>query len=95
MRICEVFAIMWRMNPKECRTPLLQVLRQLGNDDRRKEFADLANTKTNYLYQLASCKRASCSAKKAVAIAAASVQMSVLYGSDVLTVGDIATMCQR
>lgn len=86
---------MWRMDTKECRTPLLQVLRQLGNDERRGEFANLAQTKTNYLYQLASCKRASCSAKKAVAIAAASVQMSLLYGSDVLTVGDIATMCQR
>lgn len=81
------------MDTKDCRTPLLAVLRQLGNDDRRKEFADLANTKVNYLYQLASCKRASCSAAKALAISAASVAMSAQYGSDLLTVGQIATMC--
>ena len=86
---------MWRMDTKECRTPLLAVLRQLGNDERRGEFANLAQTKTNYLYQLASCKRASCSAKKAVAIASASVAMHDKYGSNALTVADIATMCQR
>lgn len=81
------------MKTSDCRTPLLAVLRQLENDERRQEFAALAGTTSNYLYQLGSCQRTSCRASKAKAIADASVQMSVMYGSDVLTVDTIATMC--
>lgn len=80
------------MDTTTARTPLLAVLRQLS-DDERKAFATLAGTTVNYLYQLASCQRRSCSVAKAVAIAAASVEISMRHGSDILTVGQIATMC--
>lgn len=81
------------MKTTDCRTPLLLVLRQLENSTRRQEFADAAKTPVNYLYQLGSCQRASCRADKAKAIADASVTMNLLYGTDVLTVDTIATMC--
>lgn len=74
-------------------TPLLVVLRQLGDEARRSEFAAAASTPINYLYQLASCKRQSCSALKAKRISDASVLMHEKYGSDVITMEQIATMC--
>ena len=81
------------MKPEKTPTPLLRVLQQLENGARRQEFATLAGTTTNYLYQLGSCQRDSCSARKAKGIADASVVMSKKYGSDVLTLDTIATMC--
>lgn len=81
------------MNTEARQTPLLLVLRQLENRDRRQEFADAAKTTVNYLYQLGSCQRTSCRANKAKTIADASVTMNLLYGSDILTVDTIATMC--
>lgn len=81
------------MLTSDCQTPLLHVLRQLENSGQRQDFADAAGTTVNYLYQLGSCKRTSCSARKAKAIADASVHMHLMYGSDVLTVDTIATMC--
>lgn len=81
------------MKATDCRTPLLAVLRQLENDARRQEFAARAGTTTNYLYQLGSCQRVSCRANTAKGIADASVHMNLLYGSDVLTLDTIATMC--
>lgn len=74
-------------------TPLLRLLRQLGTEPKRGEFAREAGTSVNYLYQLAGCKRASCSALKAKRIADASVLMHEKYGSDVITMEQIATMC--
>ena len=74
-------------------TPLLQLLRQLGTEPQRGAFAHEAGTSVNYLYQLAGCKRGSCSALKAKRIADASVLMHEKYGTDVLTMEQIATMC--
>lgn len=74
-------------------TPLLAVLRQLGTDERRDEFAALAGTSTAYLYQLAGCNRGACRTRLAKGIADASVQMNLLFGSDVITMETLATMC--
>lgn len=74
-------------------TPLLQVLRELEAGGRREEFAKLAGTSTNYLYQLATCKRKSCRATLAKQIADASVEMSLRYGTPVLSLETVATMC--
>lgn len=74
-------------------TPLLTVLRQLGDDARRTEFAVEAGTTVNYLYQLAGCRRKACRAPLAKRIAEASKVMAERYGSDSLTMDDIATMC--
>lgn len=87
--ICDTAA----MTTSDCRTPLLAVLRQLGNDARRQEFAEQAGTTTNYLYQLGSCQRGSCRANLAKAIADASVHMAKKYGTEALTIDTIATMC--
>ena len=75
-------------------TPLLAILRQLGTNDRRDEFAALAGTSTAYLYQLAGCKRAACRTPLAKGIADASVVMHARYGIDVITMDALATMCQ-
>lgn len=74
-------------------TPLLAILRQLGSDDRRDEFARIAGTSSAYLYQLAGCKRGSCRARLAKGIADASVEMHARYGTDTITVDALATMC--
>lgn len=75
------------------KTPLLAVLRQLQTDERRGEFAALAGTSTTYLYQLAGCHRGSCRIHLAKAIVDAAAQMHRLYGSDLITMDDLATMC--
>ena len=75
------------------RTPLLHVLRQLGTDDKRNEFAALAGTSRLYLYQLSICSRRSCRADLAKRIADASVVMAEKYGTQVLTLEVISTMC--
>ena len=75
------------------RTPLLAVLRQLETDDKRDEFAGLAGTSRLYLYQLSICSRRSCRADLAKRIADASVVMNSKYGTQVLTLEVISTMC--
>ena len=75
------------------RTPLLHVLRQLGTDDKRNEFATLAGTSRLYLYQLSICSRKSCRADLAKRIADASVVMAEKYGTQVLTLEGLSTMC--
>ena len=75
------------------KTPLLAVLRQLGTDDKRDEFAGLAGTSRLYLYQLSICSRKSCRADLAKRIADASVVMAEKYGTQVLTLDGLSTMC--
>ena len=75
------------------KTPLLHVLRQLGTDDKRNEFAALAGTSRLYLYQLSICSRKSCRAELAKRIADASVVMAEKYGTQVLTLEGISAMC--
>lgn len=74
-------------------TPLLAILRQLDTDARRIEFADLAETSVSYLYQLGGCNRGACRSLLAKKIAEASVVMQRRYGSDVITMEQLATMC--
>ncbi len=74
-------------------TPLLTILRQLGSDERRDEFATMAGTSTAYLYQLAGCKRGACRARLAKGIADASVRMHNRYETDVITMETLAMMC--
>ena len=75
------------------KTPLLAVLRQLETDDKRNEFAALAGTSRLYLYQLSICSRKSCRADLAKRIADASVVMAEKYGTQVLTLEGLSTMC--
>ena len=75
------------------KTPLLAVLRQLETDDKRNEFAALAGTSRLYLYQLSICSRKSCRADLAKRIADASVVMAEKYGTQVLTLDGLSTMC--
>ena len=75
------------------RTPLLAVLRQLETDDKRDEFAGLAGTSRLYLYQLSICSRRSCRADLAKRIADASEVMHERYGTQVLTLEGLSTMC--
>ena len=77
------------------RTPLLRVLRDLATDDKRNEFAALAGTSRLYLYQLSICSRKSCRADLAKRIADASVVMSSKYGTQVLTLEGLSTMCSE
>lgn len=74
-------------------TPLLQILRQLGCAEKRQEFAALAETSVAYLYQLASCARGACRTRLAKGIADASVEMHKRYGTDIVTMDTLATMC--
>lgn len=74
-------------------TPLLQILRQLGSADKRQEFAKLADTSVAYLYQLGSCARGACRTRLAKGIADASVEMNKRYGTDIVTMDTLATMC--
>ena len=79
-----------RNQPK---TPLLALLRELGTDDKRNEFATMAGTSRLYLYQLSICSRRSCRADLAKRIADASEAMGKKYGTRVLTQDILATMC--
>lgn len=74
-------------------TPLLQILRQLDSAEKRQEFASLADTSVAYLYQLASCARGACRTRLAKGIADASVEMNKRYGTDIVTMDTLATMC--
>lgn len=72
-------------------TPLLTILRQLEDDERRDEFAALAGTSRGYLYQLSGRHR-SCNVVLARRIADASVLMNAKYGSDIVTMEQLADM---
>lgn len=72
-------------------TPLLTILRQLDNNERRDEFATLAGTSRGYLYQLSGRFR-SCNVVLARRIADASVRMHAKYGSDIVTMEQLADM---
>ena len=74
-------------------TPLLAILRHL-TDEQREEFAELAGTKVSYLYQLASCARTSCRSSLAMKIEAASRTMAERYGSEAITMQELAQMCE-
>ncbi|WP_338496264.1 hypothetical protein [Delftia tsuruhatensis] len=74
-------------------TPLLALLRQLGTDERRTDFAVLAGTTTAYLYQLATCKRGACRSRLAKGISDASVEMHKRHGTAVITMDTLASMC--
>lgn len=73
-------------------TPLLAILRHL-TDEQREEFAELAETKVAYLYQLGTCARLQCRASLALSIEAASKVMAEKYGSEPISVSTLATMC--
>lgn len=77
----------------EAKTPLLTILRELENDARRDEFAALAGTSRLYLYQLAGCHVGSCRMQLGKKIADASVKMHSKYGSSVITLDQLASMC--
>jgi len=75
-------------------TPLLGALRACSVDE-QYEFARLAGTTRNYLYQLATCHRRRPNVGLAAAICEASQVLSLRTDGrvPVLTTGDIATMC--
>lgn len=77
-------------------TPLLALLRELGSDPKREEFAELAGTSRVYLYQLAGCYRgrSSCRLDTALRIANASQVMAERYGTKPITVEELGSMCQ-
>lgn len=75
------------------KTPLLAILRALATDERRDEFATLAGTSRLYLYQLAGCHNRSCRSSLAKSIADASVVMHKQYGSEPITMEQLACMC--
>lgn len=74
------------------KTPLLAILRHL-DAAQRDEFSALAGTSKSYLYQLAICSRRSCRTDLAKRIADASVLMHKKYGSQVLTMEQVGSMC--
>lgn len=85
-------------NPKAGRktppaTPLLALLRELKTAERRAEFARACGTSVNYLYQLGTCARTSCRVGLARKIADASAVFARKYGTPVLTVEAVSTMC--
>lgn len=81
------------MRTNDPTTPLLKILRDLETDDRRDEFAALAGTSRGYLYQLASCARCAPRARLALALVNASAEMHEKYGTDQISLQELATMC--
>lgn len=74
-------------------TPLLEILRNLGVDERRDEFALLAGTSRLYLYQLACCYTKACRTDLALAITKASLVMHDEYQCGYIDMHTLATMC--
>lgn len=74
-------------------TPLSTLLREL-TPRRRKQFAALAATSVSYLYQLAGCHRGRCRVDLALRIAKASEVLRKKYGTPIVTVETLATMCE-
>lgn len=81
------------MRFSQANTPLLELLRALETDERRDEFAELAGTTRMYAYQLGTCQRRSCRTPLAVALAEASNRMNKKYGTPVISIEEIGTMC--
>lgn len=77
-------------------TPLLEVLRACSVPEQH-EIARQAKTTRNYLYQVATCHRASVRASTAVAISDAVTKMHVRTLGRVpkISVDEIATMCLK
>lgn len=77
-------------------TPLLEVLRTCSVPE-QEEIARLAGTTRNYLYQVATCHRASVRASTAVAISTAVTKMHVKTLGRVpkISFEEIASMCMR
>ena len=80
---------MRKTSPK---TPLLALLRA-PTPERRAEFAMLAGTTVEYLYQLAGCNRGACRSLLAKRIADASEVWAKCYGTPSVGVEVLATMC--
>lgn len=85
------------MRKNEPKTPLLALLRQMTGEQ-REQFAKDAGTPVSYLYSLASCQRAACSAALALDIENASRLMAErTAGSEgatpIVTMQTLATMC--
>jgi hypothetical protein len=76
-------------------TPLLAPLRAF-TDEERAEFAKLSGTSESYLYQMATCKRPTPSARKALRIEDASKAMHkrTKHRTPIVSMRDIATMCE-
>lgn len=94
LRLYFANAIILLMRKSTPKTPLLALLRELKTPERRTEFAELAGTKVDYLYQLAGCNRGACRSLLAKNIADASVVMAERYGTSAVTMEQLATMCQ-
>ena len=79
---------------QEAVTPLLAALRACSVPEQH-EWAALAGTKRNYLYQLALCTRKSCRSGLARSIAEASVAMHVKTTGRIpkVTMEELASMC--
>lgn len=75
-------------------TPLLAVLRRMTTEE-QDQFAKLAGTSRNYLYQLATCSRSCPRVTLAKGIADASVVMHLqtLGRTPKLTMDQLAQMC--
>lgn len=81
------------MRKETLTTPLLDLLRELDTAEVRMEFAKLAGTSVPYLYQLAGCCRTACRSQLAKRIADASKVMNAMYGTPIITMEQLATMC--
>lgn len=82
-----------RATPNPPTTPLLALLRQL-TQEQRVELVRLSKTRLTYLYALGGCGRTSCKADKAVRIEAATRALNKKYQTPVVTMQQLATMCE-
>ena len=77
------------------KTPLLEVLRQCTVEEQHR-LAELAGTKRNYLYQLATCKRNASKLDTAFALVRAVNDLHVTSLGRVpkISLEELATMCR-
>jgi hypothetical protein len=80
------------MRSTEPKTPLIELLRDL-TDEQRHLFAKWSQTPLTYLYALGGCSRKACRSDKAVLIAQATQRLNKRFGTRVITVEELATMC--
>ena len=86
------------MRTNEPKTPLLALLRKL-TPSQRTELAELAGTRVDYLYALASCTRKSCKAALAARIEEATRVLAARTKRSknptrVITVAELGSMCE-
>jgi len=81
------------LNTPHHTTPLLELLRNLGTNERREEFAMLAGTSRMYLYQLAGCYTRACRTDLALPITKASIVLNEKYQCGYIDMNTLATMC--